>query len=184
MFNQTEPPLLRIIFGMKYSVITHFRVDEILSGATLALIYEGKLGGNSKFLQSIFKTNFYLILVLLFISCSPYGGFVNYLRPYLAALLVGITLYYPDSKTSRWLKSHFLFYTASISYALYVVHPLLASTWLGSGDLTVKYLKRPLLFVSIFLLAHISTYYYEHKMVDIGRKLSKKLQLQISQIKS
>ena len=169
---------------MKYSVITHFRVDEILSGATLALIYEGKLGGNSKFLQSIFKTNFYLILVLLFISCSPYGGFVNYLRPYLAALLVGITLYYPDSKTSRWLKSHFLFYTASISYALYVVHPLLASTWLGSGDLTVKYLKRPLLFVSIFLLAHISTYYYEHKMVDIGRKLSKKLQLQISQIKS
>lgn len=171
--------LLRIFNGMEYSVITHFRVDEILSGATLALIYEDKLGRKLSVLKNVFSANFYVIAVLLLLACSPYGSFLNYFRPYLAATLVGITLYNPDTQPSQFLRNKFLFYMASISYALYVVHPLLASTWLGSGDVYVKYMKRPLLFASIFLLAHISTFYYEHKMIEMGRRLSKSLQARL-----
>ena len=102
---------------------------------------------------------------------------MHYFRPYLAASLVGITLFNQEAGAMPLLNNRVLFYIATISFALYVIHPLLASTWLGSGTGWEKYLKRPLLFVALFVCAHISTFYYEKKWIALGKRLSGKLQI-------
>ncbi len=59
---------------------------------------------------------------------------MNYFRPFTLAVLVAFTLYDSTSNLARFLNLKVLVYLASISYALYVIHPLLAHTWLGSGE--------------------------------------------------
>ena len=167
--------LARLVNHEYVSVITHFRADEILAGGILALIYHRKLGYT---LYNILHSSNYAYLgVLLLISCHPDSGFINYFRPYFAAMLVGSTLLNQHTKFAKILEHKWLFYLASISFALYVIHPLLASTWLGSGDNIQKYSKRPLLLLVLFLFAHISTFYYEQKMMRFGKKVSYKLRL-------
>jgi hypothetical protein len=51
------------------------------------------------------------------------------------------------------------------------------TTWLGSGEDLEKYIKRPLLFMVLFALAHLSTFYYEKQWIALGKKLSAKLKL-------
>ena len=63
-------------------------------------------------------------------------------------------------------------YLAAISYSLYVIHPVLAASWLGSGDVIEKYAKRPLLFAALVVLAHLSTRYYERRWIAFGRRLA------------
>jgi|GEM_PF-3760186 len=96
-------------------------------------------------------------LCVLLLACSLYevghGGWLSYLRPYMAAVLVGSTLLNPDTRLGRLLKSRVLAYLASISFALYMFHMGLTPTWLGSGDFTAKYLKRPLLLLVLFPIA-------------------------------
>lgn len=167
--------LLRVIYHEHVSVITHFRVDEILAGGVLALIHNQKLG--EPIYKFFSKINYLYILPLLLISCHPDAGFINYFRPYFAATLVGATLFTQNTRFAKFLEHKWLFYIASISYALYVIHPLLASTWLGSGDIVEKYSKRPLLFLVLFLCAHISTFYYEKKAMTLGKDISKKLRI-------
>lgn len=165
--------LLRIRYGMAYSVITHFRVDEILAGATLALIHDGKLNGMPRFTSR--PAFFPVMLLLLLVSSHPDSGFMNYFRPYLAAATVGYTLFAPRTRVAAFLDNQVLRYVATISYALYVLHFLLADTWLGSGDKLEKYAKRPLLFAALFVTAHASTFYYERKWIALGKRLSQKL---------
>lgn len=165
--------LLRVAYGMHYSVITHFRIDEILAGASLALIYNGKIGGSIRNLLS--RTYFPALLLLLLVSCSPDSGFMNYFRPYLAAATVGSTLFNPQTRVAEFLGNRVLFYIATISYALYVIHFFLAATWLGSGSGWEKYAKRPLLFAALFISAHVSTFYYEQKWIALGKRFSSKL---------
>ena len=158
---------------MTYSIVSYFRVDEILAGSALALIYAGKLGGwASACLQ---RSSVLVIAPLLVISCIPDSGFMNYLRPYLAALLIGATLFDPRSRLAKALAHSWLSYVASISYALYVLHPLLSATWLGSGETLVKYLKRPFLILVIFLVSHLSTFHFERRCIAFGRTLSTRL---------
>jgi peptidoglycan/LPS O-acetylase OafA/YrhL len=109
---------------------------------------------------------------LLVVSCHPATGFANYLRPYFAATLVGATLLGSDSTLARSLRMGWLTYVAAISYALYVNHQFLEFTWLGEGDRLVKYAKRPLLLAASFALAHVSTYYFEHRWIAMGKRLS------------
>ena len=73
------------------------------------------------------------------------------------------------------LGSRALRYIATVSFALYVVHHLLMFTWFGEGDKWIKYLKRPLLFALTFALAHVSTFYYEQRWIEYGKRLSDKL---------
>jgi peptidoglycan/LPS O-acetylase OafA/YrhL len=112
----------------------------------------------------------WLLFPALLLSCHPDSGGLNYLRPYLAALAVGATLYQALPRLSAFLESRPLRYVASTSYALYVLHPLLAHTWLGTGDDIVKYLKRPLLFAALFAAAHLSTFYYERYWIGFGKR--------------
>lgn len=163
----------RIVAGAEIAIVTWHRVDEILAGAILALIWSERLGRGAVAVVS--RANVYVLAVLYAVSCHPESGFFNYLRPYLAALLVGTTLYTPPERVGAMLRSRFLAYIAAISFALYVFHGLLVHTWLGQGDKVARYLKRPLLFAATFLLAHVSTFQYEHRWIDFGKRLSARL---------
>ena len=167
--------LYRVMNDVHVAINTYYRIDEILTGCILAMIYHKGLGGALvKEPRKIWGVQV-LLLLLFLVSCHPDGSFMNYLRPYLAAALVGSTLLNSSARINQLLNHRILFYIATISYALYVVHPLLADTWLGSGDTVVKYLKRPLLFAAIFLVAHISTFYYEKWWIAFGKTLSRKV---------
>jgi peptidoglycan/LPS O-acetylase OafA/YrhL len=63
-------------------------------------------------------------------------------------------------------------YIAEISYALYVIHPITAYGAMGDGSPLVKYLiKRPVSLLLSFILAHISTFYFEKKVVRAARTI-------------
>jgi len=164
--------LYRVNSEVLIAINTYFRIDEILAGVIVAMAYNNKLG---EWIPRLFKwINPYYMMLLLLISCHPDSGFINYFRPYFAATLVASTLYNPPLKLASFLNMKILVYLAGISYALYVIHPLLAHTWLGSGDVFVKYSKRPLLFLVLFALAHLSTFYYEKYWISLAKKLTSK----------
>jgi peptidoglycan/LPS O-acetylase OafA/YrhL len=83
--------LYRAHDGVHVAINTWYRVDEILAGGVLALSFNDKLGEYpKKFLGWI---NQWILIALLLLSCHPESGFMNYFRPYLAAMLVGSTLF-------------------------------------------------------------------------------------------
>ena len=51
---------------------------------------------------------------------------------------------------------------------------MLTATWLGSGDKLAVYAKRPLLAALTWAVAHISTFTYEQKFIDLGRRLTRR----------
>jgi peptidoglycan/LPS O-acetylase OafA/YrhL len=164
--------MYRLANGVHVAINTYYRVDEILAGSMLALIYNKRMGNApAKILERIGQLP---LLLFLAASCHPGSGFLNYFRPYLAAGFVGATLFNNKTQIAGAMDSRVLLYFATISYALYVVHPLLAETWLGSGEGILKYAKRPLLFGALFFTAHISTYYYEMRWIAFGKRLSRK----------
>lgn len=61
---------------------------------------------------------------------------------------------------------------AAVSFALYVIYKILATTWLGNGERWVKYAKRPLLILATFALAHLSTFHYERHGIEWGKCLT------------
>lgn len=163
--------LLRVINGMTVSVVTHYRVDDILAGSLLAISFSKE----SSFVINRFlgRVNPIFLAFLLLPASHEHAGFISYFRPYIAAALVGATLFQPEHKISKLLVNRFFAYIASVSYAVYVIHPLMAKTWLGSGDLLEKYTKRPLLLAAVFALAHISTNFYERKAIKLAKYLTK-----------
>lgn len=160
--------VLKVSSGTSVSIVTYYRVDEIMSGGILALIHSDEI----KIGKWIAVVSPELALLALVASCLPETGWLDYLRPYCAATLVGTTLMRNDSHLHAALRSRILSYIAQTSYALYIVHPLLEHTWLGSGSKLVKYAKRPLLFVATFAVAHVSTFYYEARWISFGKRLS------------
>ncbi len=164
----------RVSAGAYTDIVTWRRGDEILAGSVLALAFEGKFGPRPT--RCIKSLNAYVLLLLLAVCSHPVGGFMNYFRPYVAALLVGTTLFGAPARLDRVLKSRFLAYTATISFALYIIHPFLTHTWLFTGDKLVKYAKRPLLFAATFALAHISTFHYEERWIALAKRLTRSRQ--------
>ena len=159
--------------GVIASSISYYRIDEILAGCTLALVYHGVFGVRARdFLRIV---PLWPVAVLLAFSSMPQGQWLNFLRPYLALLLVGGSLMQPTSLLVRVLHNRMLVFVAGISYALYVIHPMLTFTWLGSGDVIVKYLKRPLFFAVLFMLAYGSTFYYESWFMKRGKRWADKV---------
>jgi peptidoglycan/LPS O-acetylase OafA/YrhL len=157
--------VMRAYAGVYGSIVTHHRVDEILAGGILALVY----ASDSK--RWFSKVHPIAILVLFMLSTHVAFGFANYFRPYFAAVLVGSTLV-RRSPLAPLLAAPWLAYIAEVSYALYVWHPIVADTWLSSGSTFVKYLKRPLLFAAVFATAHASTFWYEKRWIEAGRRWS------------
>src|SRR5690606_18323941 len=122
--------LLRVADGVYASSVSYYRIDEILAGCTLALIVHQRLG--TRLLEWLKRVPQWPLLLLLLVSCHEQGAALNYLRPYLAAMLVGTTIMHPSRTMASLLDNRILVYLATISYALYVIHPMLAlGTWLG-----------------------------------------------------
>jgi peptidoglycan/LPS O-acetylase OafA/YrhL len=163
----------RVATGAHIDIATWRRVDEILAGAMLAMTHAHKFG--DKPIRWLSRLNAYALVAVLALASHPDSGFMNYLRPYVAALLVGSTLFAAPRRLAAVLGSRVLAYIAAVSYALYVIHHLLIYTWLGSGDRVVKYLKRPLLIAATFALAHASTFHFEQRCIAFGKRLSARL---------
>lgn len=165
--------LLRILYGAEISIVTWFRVDEILAGGCLALACSSptimKRVADLPALTPLF------LAVLLLVSSHPEAGPMNYLRPYFAALLIGSTIPAADNVLQQVLKSRVLGYLAQISFALYVIHPLTTAGWLGSGDVGIRYTKRIGSFALTFFFAHFSTFYYEKYWINLGHRIAGQL---------
>jgi peptidoglycan/LPS O-acetylase OafA/YrhL len=163
----------RYLNSVPMAINTYYRLDEILAGCILAVLFSYNNQKINKFFRSFHPT---YLLVLLILSAHPDSGLLNYIRPYIAILMVGSTLFNSEKKAwwNKFLKSKILFYIGSISYALYILHGGLSHTWLGEGDTLEKYLKRPLLLVITFLLAHLSTFHYEKYWIKLAKKLTAK----------
>jgi len=147
---------------------TDKRIDEILAGCTLALLWHrGAPGFRREWLRFMPLA----LVPLLLASGHAALPWLNYGRPYFAATLVGSTLGLSSGgRLQRALSSRTLKYVAEISFALYVVHGCLTASWLATGDKWVKYAKRPLFLAVTWLLAHLSSRYYEATFIGLGRR--------------
>ena len=158
------------------TMLTHDRVDEILSGCLLALVYTGKLGEKPR--AFISRVPFAVWCVLLVLTCHPWTGSVLHsLRGLVASSLVGHALFAERPERFKVLASRPLRYIAEVSYALYVIHPLSMYGWLGEGATpAIKYAKRLISFAITFGLAHLSTFYYEHRFIEWAKQLCKRIE--------
>lgn len=162
---------LRIADHQYLNIITWYRIDEILAGSTLALVHAGWYGTRP---QSVLAAiNPYWLLPLVLLSAHPEAGAFNYARPYLAAMMVGATLFNGPARLGSLLESRPARYIAEISYALYIFHGALNAGWLGSGSKIVKYAKRPLLLAATFALAHFSTFRFEQPCIALAKRLTR-----------
>jgi peptidoglycan/LPS O-acetylase OafA/YrhL len=161
----------RIATGTTISIVTWFRIDEILAGGTIALAYSGWFGAWP--MKAAGRINVYLMLPLVLLASHPLSGPVAYLRPYLASAMVAASLASAPPLLARIFEHRLTAWVATISYALYIIHGVLMNTWLGTGETLERYLKRPLLIGLTFLTAHLSTYRFEQPCIAYAKRLTR-----------
>jgi peptidoglycan/LPS O-acetylase OafA/YrhL len=166
--------VVRAVLRPEGGLQTHLRVDEILAGSCLALVHLGYFGARPRAIVS--RLPFLGLVVLLVLASHPVTGRFNALRGLLASSLVGHTLFHADSRRYAWLRNRVLRYIAETSYAIYVIHPFTMTGWLGSGDKLTKYAKRILSFSLTFGLAHLSTFYYERRLQNVGKRIAARVE--------
>jgi peptidoglycan/LPS O-acetylase OafA/YrhL len=166
---------LRVREHAYLSIVTHLRADEILAGVTASLIYHDRLGNLGRRLRAAVAAAPWPALALLFFATShPASGPMQYLRPYAGASLVAHTLF-TRTTLRPLLRLPALRYIAEISYALYLIHPLMVHGWFNSGGPLVRYaFKRPISIAATFMLAHLSTFYYERPWIKLGKQASRR----------
>ncbi len=158
---------LRISEGAYIHIQTHLRVDEILVGSCVATLYQKSWSERIRFPTAAVA----VASLLWFISGSPYSGWCQYLRPYATAALLAAVLCLGDGRLARLLSARTMRYIATISYALYVIHPLTVYGWWNQGSVLDRYfLKRPISFAMTFAAAHLSTFYWERLWLQSGRQ--------------
>jgi peptidoglycan/LPS O-acetylase OafA/YrhL len=156
--------------GLHYTmdIRTDKRIDEILTGCTLALTWHHR---PAWFARAWLGWLPFALFPLLVASAHDALPALNYLRPWIASAMVGSTLGVAVAHPMRrFLSTATLRYIAEISFALYVVHGCLVASWLDTGDKLVKYLKRPLFVGATWGLAHLSTRYYEAFFIRLGKR--------------
>lgn len=158
---------MRVGEGAYIHIQTHLRVDEILAGSCVATIYNSSWKGRLPFQNATVA----VAVTAWFLSASPHFGWVQYFRPYATAAVLATVLCHDNTALARLLASGALRYVATISYALYVIHPLTVHGWFNQGSAFERYfLKRPLSFAMTFIAAHLSTYYWERPCQDAVAK--------------
>jgi peptidoglycan/LPS O-acetylase OafA/YrhL len=166
---------IRILTHTEISIVTYVRADEILAGATLALALDSRrFAAIKRALQQRWLILLFVPLALA--SANPLTGPLGYLRPYIVTLMVGQTVLPAPGVVDKLLRSRTLFFLAEISYALYILHPLVDVGWLGSGTKIVRYLKRMPALALVVAGAWASTRYYEHWWIAQGKRWSRRLQ--------
>lgn len=166
---------LQINAGVFGAIATHLRVDEILSGSMLAILWMERERPVVQRAFSILRLLFWPLFVLWILSCWPIIHEIGYMRAYLTAAMMGAVI----SMTSGWqesLLSHrVLQYIGTISFALYVWHSPFRHYWFDAGTDLERYLfKRPLAFICIFALAHVSTFWFEKPITDAARRFTQR----------
>jgi peptidoglycan/LPS O-acetylase OafA/YrhL len=153
--------LMRVLSGDAWSTFTHLRGDELLVGGLLYLSTSGAFGDLSAFWRRAASALPVLVVVFL-LTCNPDIPVAPLLRAWPAVLVVGAVLHLRGGRLTQLLNSAPMAYVAKVSYALYIVHLACASGPLAGGDKILLYtVKRPISFVLMFALAHLSTTYYE-----------------------
>jgi peptidoglycan/LPS O-acetylase OafA/YrhL len=159
--------LLRVNAGAFININTHLRVDEILAGACVATLYRTAWLRTARYPIVLAS----LASLLWFVCSSPYAGWLQYMRPYATGLFLAAVLCAGKTRLADVLGSQPMRYIAATSYALYIVHPLTVHGWLNQGSAIERYLlKRPISFAMTFLLAHLSTFYWERPWMQVGKK--------------
>src|SRR5580700_8514654 len=165
--------MIRLFTGTEISIVTYKRADEILAGASLALIFH-------HFHQRRWPRRFgfatIVLLILAAIASHPSAGGIAYLRPYFGAALIGSTMFCAESAFAIALTARWLAYVAEISYSLYVIHPIMNFGWFSPASKIAKYARRPIGLALTFLLAHCSTRYYEARWIAFGKRLTRRRQ--------
>lgn len=164
--------ILRIVDNQTISIVTWHRVDEIFAGGIVALVWVHGWGR-----QILERTPAWVpvaCLVALPIVSLPAFGPLGYVRPYVAMLAVGLSLYsFPQSLRTIWT-GRSASYVAEISYAVYVIHGMLTVTALGGEGTTKieKYALRLPLLAATLAFAHLSTRYYERFFTKAAARLA------------
>lgn len=166
---------LRIAAEQPISIVTWHRVDEILSGGTVALLLS--LPGVHRIGRKVPAWACLACLALLLVAAHPLSGPLQYLRPYFSAGVIGCSILATPGWLVRWLTGRAARYIAAVSYAVYVIHGMLTATWLGGEEASkpVRYALRPLLVASTFALAHLSTFHFEKHFIAVGKRLAQRL---------
>jgi peptidoglycan/LPS O-acetylase OafA/YrhL len=152
------------------SIESHLRADEILAGAVVALLHRAEWAGALR--RRVASVPLLAYMVLLLACCHPSGGVLNYFRPYVGSAMVASTLWRQNWATGL-LSARILRYLADVSYAVYVIHPIMRLNCLNSTNVWRLYLvKRPIGFALTFLLAHLSTFYYEKWWINLGKRIT------------
>lgn len=160
----------RVANGAGFSILTWFRVDEILAGGAVAVLLPLLRG--AMFTQKWSSIARYALVFLFFLSCHPSLAWLHYARPYAAAALICSTMNSESGHLRTLLSSSSLSYLAKISYALYVIHPLTYAGWLGEGDVVVRYTKRIFSVLLTFCLAHVSSFHFEKFWNDLAHRIT------------
>jgi peptidoglycan/LPS O-acetylase OafA/YrhL len=166
--------IARIDAAQPMSIVTWHRVDEILAGATLALLIYWT--DTPRWIARLPRWTPLILAALLLLSGMETLAPLAYARPYLAAMTIGVSIFAAPGWLRALLCSTPARYIASISFAVYVIHGMLGDTWLGTGDTLEKYAKRPILAAVTWLLAHLSTFRFENPMIDLGKRVSHRFQ--------
>ena len=177
------PPAALIVTGLRieagaYAVImTHLRVDEILSGGILALVAFHYGAPIRRFLTPTWRPALLLLVITPIWLYAAYNGPLAYARPYLTAIVVGIVIHSRLMGLHMVLESRIAAYIAKISYALYIYHPLAVFGWFNQGSLTERYLfKRPISYLLSWIAAHLSTFFWEMPWQKAARTIVKRQQ--------
>ena len=158
---------LRVEAGAFSNIMTHLRVDEILTGGMLALAMAHRGHPRVARAWAALPALFWPALALWLATCHPAFAPLAPLRGYLVAALIGSVLAMEGGWQRHLLSTRALAYLAAISFALYVIHSPFRHGWFATGSDVERYLvKRPLAFAAIFALAHLSTFHLEKPIVD------------------
>ena len=152
---------LRIQGHIQLHIFTHLRLDEILAGCTLALVYREH---NDLFQKARpWLARLFVPFVILWGLSSVRDLFpAVYVRPYAAGLVVASILAMRSNIVTYILESAPARYIALVSYALYIWHPATMQFGMSEGSTATRYLiKRPISIALTFLAAHLSTFYIE-----------------------
>ncbi len=166
---------LRVADQETLSIVTWHRVDEILSGATVALLLAWRRARGSAFTVPGWAC--LVAVAMLLASAHPATGPLQYLRPYFAAATICCSILATPDWLRVWLTGRAAKYVAEVSYAVYVIHGMLTVTWLGGeqASKTVRYALRPVLVAATFALAHLSTFHFERHFIRWGKALARKV---------
>ncbi len=164
--------LNRIHAHVTADIYTLYRLDDILAGAALAYLFHSRFSAPLKRLLAHIPPA--IPLVLLFLGGHKTNFWISQFRPYCAVIAIGATLYHHGTLWNRVLESRPLKYLATISYALYIWHPLTTHGWFEPASKVAKYARRPLGIALSFLLAHLSTHYWEQPFIHLGKRLTRR----------